>query len=184
MNITRHQILRHVTILLAALAATSCMPAARSVAEPSGEEVQTVKTKLQAIPMSEKVKITNDEWRKVLTPEQYHVLREAGTEPAFHNKYWNNHEKGTFVCAACGNPLFSSETKYESGTGWPSFFQPIKKDAVESANDTSHGMVRDEVRCARCGSHLGHVFDDGPQPTGLRYCMNSASLKLEKKDEK
>src|SRR5438105_1907205 len=138
MNITRRQALRQVTLLFAAVAAASCIPAPRSVAEPSGEEAEKIRTKLHAIPMSEKVKLTNDEWRKVLTPEQYRVLREAGTEPAFHNQYWNNHEKGTFVCAACGNPLFNSETKYESGTGWPSFFQPIKKDAVETAGDTSH----------------------------------------------
>ncbi len=124
----------------------------------------------------DKVEKSDDEWRKLLTPEQFQVLRKAGTERAFTGKYWNNHDKGTYVCAACKLPLFSSATKFESGTGWPSFWAAIDPSHVLEKSDWSFAMRRTEVLCARCGGHLGHVFDDGPKPTGLRYCMNSAAL--------
>jgi peptide-methionine (R)-S-oxide reductase len=120
-------------------------------------------------------------WKKELTEMEYYVLRQEGTERAFTGDLWNNHEKGTYTCAACGLPLFSSDTKFESGTGWPSFYQPISKEFVREVTDNSLGMARTEVECARCGGHQGHVFDDGPKPTGLRYCINSVSLDFVKK---
>lgn len=122
--------------------------------------------------------------RDRLTPIQYEVCVNRGTEKPYTGEYWNSHEKGVYRCVVCGNELFSSETKFESGTGWPSFWQPIQKDKVEEKSDNSLWMKRTEVLCSQCGSHLGHVFDDGPDPTGLRYCMNSASLKLEKGDSR
>ena len=128
--------------------------------------------------MGDTLPTTEQEWRSRLTPEQYHVLREKATERAFSGRYWNVHDDGTYRCAGCGAKLFASDTKFESGTGWPSFTEPLTRDAVRLIPDTSQGMVRTEVVCARCGGHLGHVFDDGPRPTGQRYCMNSASLDL------
>ncbi len=131
--------------------------------------------------MPEEMKKTDEEWRKELTPEQYHVMRECGTEPAFTGKYYNTKTEGEYVCASCGNELFSSETKYDSGSGWPSFFEPSDPNAVEEKDDTSLGMARKEITCGRCGAHLGHVFEDGPTPTGRRYCINSLSLDLKEK---
>lgn len=130
----------------------------------------------------EKMKKTEEEWRKELNPEQYHVLREKGTERAFTGELYQNHDDGTYHCAGCGALLFQSDTKYESGSGWPSFYNPADSDAVETHEDTSFGMRRIEVTCARCGGHLGHVFPDGPRPTGLRYCINSASLAFKKQE--
>lgn len=131
--------------------------------------------------MSEKIVKSDEQWRRELTPEQYQVLRRQGTEPAFTGAYWDTHTGGVYRCAGCGQELYDAAAKYESGTGWPSFWQPLAEDRVEIRRDATHGMVREEVVCGRCGGHLGHRFPDGPAPTGQRYCMNSAALQLKPK---
>jgi peptide-methionine (R)-S-oxide reductase len=131
--------------------------------------------------MAQRIEKSDEQWRRDLTPEQYEVLRRQGTERAFTGKYVYNKESGMYRCAGCGADLFSSDTKFDSGTGWPSFYEPAIAENIETHDDTSHGMVRTEVRCRRCGGHLGHVFPDGPNPTGLRYCINSCALDFEKK---
>ena len=132
--------------------------------------------------MTDKIVKTPKEWKEVLTPEQFEVCINKGTEPPFTGKYYNNKEKGTYKCICCGEPLFKSDTKYDSGSGWPSFWQPLSDEKIEYVSDTDYGMVRTEVNCKKCGAHLGHVFDDGPKPTNQRYCINSISLDLDKNE--
>jgi methionine-R-sulfoxide reductase len=134
--------------------------------------------------MADKVTKSPDEWRQQLTPEQYHVTRERGTERAFSGKYWDTHTQGTYKCVCCGEPLFTSDSKFDSGCGWPSFFVPLNEESITELKDNTYGTVRTEVRCSKCDAHLGHVFEDGPNPTGLRYCINSASIDLDPKEKK
>ncbi len=160
-------------IILFTLYATCNNPNMQPV--PSMESVNAAADTIKKMIKSE------EEWKKELSPMEFNVLRQKGTERAFSGDLWDHHEKGVYTCRACQLPLFSSDTKFESGTGWPSFYQPIAKECLADYHDNTHGMTRMEVVCARCGGHLGHVFDDGPKPTGMRYCINSVSLDFQKK---
>ena len=178
--------MKTVLLMSAALILVACVrsnaqdPAARTMAKAPASKIATSpKIKPTAPPATDRVKLSPEEWKKKLTPEEFYILREAGTERPGTGKLLKNKENGVYTCAACGAPLFDSDTKFESGTGWPSFYTPIQSGRVAEVSDDAHGMRRVEVRCARCDGHLGHVFNDGPKPTGLRYCINSVSLDFE-----
>lgn len=178
------KILLCLSFLGVAMLVASCSADTQTNAAPAPATTNAISSTTET-KMSDKVTKTDEEWKKELTPEQYQVLRQKGTERAFTGQYWNTKDKGTYKCAGCGATLFVSDTKFDSGCGWPSFYAPSGTNNITEARDITHGMVRTEVMCSKCGGHLGHVFDDGPQPTGLRYCINSASIKFDpKKDEK